>query len=345
MSKMFRLAQFLELKYGLQSEAAASIFPVNQVRIFADAQQDILHAFKHYLMPRVGPAPGSRNPSVGVIRLMSEAGDPDLADLTYKFDMLVASMDQLTVRMFSKKINEIADLMLAIKNTPERNRQVRNNIRLSFRGFSPHTVESALKSYETSMSRIYDLLKKAAKKLHILDPNLTIPKGELPDQRMDLTPDQIIRFMQSTPYFRSAGLDTPEVVQKIMEDPELKELMTTVINAERRGFISKDYATMLQVATDIRKRLEEKNRTNLPFLEREKPAPPILFPEQGTEDLGPGMDPQKLQEFIHRRNEEHEQRLREKRERIKEYEKEKEKEEEELLNKYNSLSFEEWMRK
>ncbi len=88
-----------------------------------------------------------------------------------------------------------------------------------------------------------------------------------------------------TPAAQFYKLDNIDVMQKILQYPETREKLTTLINAIDRGHIPADGPEVMAEARAIKSWLDSKEQTNLPALEQmpEKPGPATLFEEEGEE--------------------------------------------------------------
>jgi hypothetical protein len=255
-NRVVRLAQLLDLKHK---------------PLLAAAKQNILDAFTyHFSDGRKGPL--SKNPKGSIFRALADAGDPMMVKLTYKMDKLVSTMDNIPPNKLLDLVNDLLTIMYQIKNDPDRS--VRNNIRTAFRGHSEAAIKHHLSRFEDSVTRSFSLLQKAGSYLQKLDPEAMVHGGSISPQRGDLTSQEILTFVQRTPTFKSFGLDSMEIIEKILQDPELKSLLTTVINAVNRGVVPADGFAMQTAAAKIKARLDQKNSTNQLFFESNDPLPP-----------------------------------------------------------------------
>ena len=109
--------------------------------------------------------------------------------------------------------------------------------------------------------------------------------GAVSQVRKPLSKEKLRMFML-TPAAQAYGLDNLDVMTGVLEDPELREMLTTVINAVDRGHVPKDGSDIALIAKDIKKRIEDKKKTNLPELAVEKSAPPAASLFESSEEEG-----------------------------------------------------------
>jgi hypothetical protein len=90
-----------------------------------------------------------------------------------------------------------------------------------------------------------------------------------------------------TPGAQQYKLDNIDVMQRILQFPETREKITTLINAIDRGHIPADGPEVMAEAQSIRKWLDVQEKTNVSALEN-KPiftsTAPALFEEEGEEE-------------------------------------------------------------
>jgi hypothetical protein len=83
-----------------------------------------------------------------------------------------------------------------------------------------------------------------------------IIKAKVESQRMPLTKMQLFIFAH-TPVAEKYGLTSIEILQRLLEDPEMREKLTTVINAVHRGHnFPKNGPEILEEAQAIAKRMQ-----------------------------------------------------------------------------------------
>lgn len=247
MHKLVRLARFLQLKYGLQSEAAGPV--VDEARLIASAKQDVMDAFANHFSDAARGAI-SKSPKGSIFRLMGDAGDPLCEKLVYRMDNLVGKIDEMTPSKMLGILNDLLTQLEFMKS--DEDRSVRNNIRKAFKGHSEAAIKSQLARYEDSLKRSHSLLKKAASKLQILRPEAEVTTQTIETQPGELTLAEMTAFVQRTPAFKSHGLDSLEVLAIMNDDPALKRIMTKVINAVNRGLIPVDGFEVQKAAQGIK---------------------------------------------------------------------------------------------
>lgn len=259
--RIVRLAQLIELKYEFQSQAAT--VPVSQDRLLTEVKRDILDVYRNYF---------SRSARDSMLQFAADAGEKKAVDLTYKIDILVKNIDKLSPEKLITSVNEALKLLLEMKNDPEKT--TRQAIRDKLRGHTDRIVQQGLIKYERIMDRAFSVLQKAARQLTIIVPDIVAQPGSISRQKGELTKNRLIYFVLATAPMRDYGVDSLEIVQKILEEPDMKDKLTTLYNAVHRGHIPLDGPEVLTFATEVRRRMEEKSQTNQTALESAE-LPPI----------------------------------------------------------------------
>jgi hypothetical protein len=268
--RIVRLAQLFELKYGLQSQAA--IVPVSQDRLVADVKRDILDVYRNYF---------SRSARDSMLQFAADTGEDKAVALTYRVDVLVKNIDKRSPENLIVALNEILELMLQMKSDPEKT--TRQAIRDKSRGETDRVIQQRLIKYERIMDMAFPALQKAARKLKIIVPDVEVQEGTISRQKGELTKNRLIYFVLASPPLRDYGITSLDIVQKILDEPEMKAKLTTLYNAVHRGHIPLDGPEVLTFATEVKRRMEEKAQTNVPALESPELPPINPQPEKGEE--------------------------------------------------------------
>jgi len=153
---------------------------------------------------------------------------------------------------------------------------------------SERNYRERLKSkFEMIVSRLSSILEREAKKLQTTLPLGTptgLEGGRVEPQRKELSKEKLLMFMR-TPAAQYYGLDNIDIMTKALSYNDVKEKITTLVNAIDRGHLPADGPEVMAETRMIKSRLDSK-QTNLPALEQtpEKPAPPVSLFEQEEED-------------------------------------------------------------
>lgn len=257
MSKVVRLAQLLELKHGLQSRAAE----ISEDRIVKEVKQGVLDAYRNYF---------SRSARDSMFQYAADLREPKSSELVYKMDKLVKDIDELNPQKLIRALNEIVGLMHQMKTDPEKSvRTAIHNSVPSGTEAQRNTRQRLLTKYERSISMAFPALQKLAIKLQVLAPDVEINREDLSHQntRAELSKQQLINFVLATPAFKQHGVDDFAVMEEVLADPEMKQRLTTLINAVQRGRLPIDGLPVQEFALGIKKMLEQRKQTNLPQLE------------------------------------------------------------------------------
>jgi len=268
MQKVVRLAQLLELKYGLQSKAAN----ISEDRIIAEVKRDVLDAFRNYF---------SRSARDSMFQYAADLGEAQSSELVYKMDKLVKDLDKLKPQKLMEALNDVIGLIYQMKQDPTR--AVRNVIHDSVPGGTEsqrNTRQRLLTKYERSMSMAFPALQRAAIKLQVIVPNVAIHEGKISRERSELSKQQLIDFIIATPTFKTYGVDSLDVMEEFLSDPEMRQRLITLINAVKRGHIPLDGSQVQEFARQVKQLHNQRKQTNLPQLEESEPPPQ---PEAGEE--------------------------------------------------------------
>jgi enoyl reductase-like protein len=262
--KIHRLAPVFELKYGLKSLAASTKETLNQVK------KDLVNAYTLYVSQR------SKEP---VLQILANIKEPFSKKLVSSMEEMVANIDNLSASDLFQQVNDMLSHIHLMKE--DKGSKVRNFIHDSVRVTkeSEKNYREHIKSkFEVIVSRLSSILAKQAKALQTLSGlgNTPLSGGAVEPQRKELSKDKILMFMR-TPAAQSYGLDSLEIMARVLSYPDLKEKITTIINAVDRGHTPIDGPEVKAAAAEIMKVFNERQQTNLPALEQapEKPAPPV----------------------------------------------------------------------
>lgn len=269
MNRIVRLAQLLDVKYGLQSRAA--VVPVSQTRVEAEVKRDILDAYRNYF---------SRSARDSMFQYAADQGEDLSSELVYKMDKIVKDIDKLSPDKLMHALNEVLAIMYRMKTDPARS--VRKAIHDSVPGATEtqrNTRDRLLVKYERSISKAFPALQKAAVKLQVLVPDVAVHGGQVSRERGELSKQQLIDFVTATPAFKQYGVSSLDVMGEALDDPDIRQRLITLINAVKRGLVPIDGPQVMDFARQVKQRLDQMKQTNLPALE-EPELPPLPEKEE-----------------------------------------------------------------
>lgn len=220
--KIVRLAKLFELKYNFKSEAASL------QEITNDIKNNIVNAHTLYINSATSKEP--------VLKILANAGEPFSKSLINIMDDTVNNIDELTYLQLFNRINKVLGSIKAIKTDPDK--KVRNfindNVRISKE--SDKNYREHLKSkFEMIIYRISSILEKQAKILQKFIPKETPLAGGIANpERKELSKDKLLMFMH-TPAAQSYGLDSLDTLALVLNDYDLRQKLTTLINSIDRG--------------------------------------------------------------------------------------------------------------
>jgi hypothetical protein len=241
----------------------------------AEVKRDILDSYRNYF---------SRSAKNSMLQYAADKGDPQTVELTYKMDKLVRDIDTTSPVKLIKALNELLGIMYKMKADPAK--AARQAIRDSLRGHPERTIQHYLTTFEGFLSKAFSTLQKAAVKLQVIVPDVAVHGGAISRQRGELAIKDIMDFVKFTPVFRNYGLDSTDVMEQFLQDPELKQRLTTLINSIDRGHAPLDGPEVSRIAQEIKQKLDQKNQknqTNLPALEQPELPPINPEPEKAQE--------------------------------------------------------------
>lgn len=264
--RLIRLAQLLEHKYNLKSEAAAIEDVINSIK------KDIINAYNLYVNSDTAKEP--------VLQILADAGEPFSKALVTAMEKMVSNIDVLaaTPHLLFRHLNKILGAIKSVKSDPEN--KLRESIHSALRGSkeSERNYREHLKSkLEMILSRVSSILEKQAIVLQkFLPKEVPLEGGRVEPQRKELSKEKLLMFMKTPPAQRF-GLDSMDVMTRLLSYPDLKQKITTLINAIDRGHAPLDGPEVSAEAQEIKRLFEERQQTNLPALEQqpEKPFNPL----------------------------------------------------------------------
>lgn len=264
--KLTRLASIFELKYSLKAEAAIQ-------DVINDIKRDIINAYKLYVDAKTAKEPA--------LQIFAEAGEPNAAKIIAYMTAMVAKINELGAKPshLFKAVNKVLEYTTALDKF------------MKTEGFNPERLpneatRNQLNHYKrtlgTVLQRLSYILVKQAKILQKFLPQDVPLSGEeiIPD-RKPISKDKL--RMYGAVLFGSDNLD---IMSKLLEDPEMRERITTLINSIERGNLSARDVKVMEEARHIKNWLAEK--TNVSALDKSPPAklePGNLFEEKGYNTL------------------------------------------------------------
>lgn len=253
-----RFGQLMEVKYNLKTEAIAISEVINNVK------KDIINCYNLYVNSDTAKEP--------VLQILSNHQEPFSKALVSAMEKMVANIDVLgeTPNLLFRHINKILEAIQKIKSDPSKKyrQSIHDIIRVNRE--SEKNYRELLKSkFEMILSRISGILEKQAEILQKFLPSATPLAGGLVEpQRKELSKNKLLMFMK-TPAAHKYGLDNMDVITRLLEDQELKQKITTLINAVDRGHYPKDGPEVNAAAQEIKKIFEDRKKTNLSALEQQ----------------------------------------------------------------------------
>jgi len=211
-------------KKCLTVNAAPSI-PV----IISNVKQALIDAYNNYLNSNTAKEP--------VIQMIADSGEPFCKKLLSDMEGVISNIDELASKpeLLFAAINEILRDIEFVKNDPSKG--VRSFIHDSVVIKKQHHInyrEHLKSKFELVLHRLSSVLEKQAKYLKAFTEKGELEGGSVERERKQLSKEKLLMFMRS-PAAKEYGLDSLDIMEKILADSEMKEKLTTLINAIDRG--------------------------------------------------------------------------------------------------------------
>jgi len=249
--RIVRLANFLELKYDLKSEGAS--LP----EIMEEIKRNLILSYNLYVNSATAKDP--------VLQMIADLGEPFSKSLINNMEKTIANIDKLagSPALLFKMVNGMLGAIQEIKDDPER--RVRNFIHDSIRVTkeSERNYRERVKSkFETILYRLSSILEKQAKILQVFLPkDKPLAGGMITPERKQLSKDKLL-FFSRTPAAKFYGLDSLEVLERVIFYDDLREKLTTLINAIDRGHIPIDGYEIKSATREIMESFKNRDTTN-----------------------------------------------------------------------------------
>ena len=345
--RLIRLAKLLEFKYGAEKPSA----PINQV--LGQIINNIQNVYNLYVNFET-----ANNNSLQIVADSKLPFAVELLDKMSKLMIAAKKSEPLQPADLFRRIKEILDLITVTMGAPK------SPTRLALRQSIKDTVkikrqsdynyrERLMSKFEDAVDRINSILQKQARILKAFVPEeASVGGGNLGRTRMDLSKEKRLMFMK-TPAAQKYGLDNFDVMTRLLSYPDLREKVTTLINAIDRGHLPVDGPEIMAETADIKALFDQKDATNESSLEagedefQQTVRQNVLSP---AEDWSRQMQESKQEKGQERAEEEAAELAKQRmqpliQQRDLEHEKMKKKQlEQDLINKYNGLTLEKWMR-
>lgn len=238
--------------------------PLGQV--MSKIKDEILTNYKNWVMGKYR-----------ALKILAEANEPHAKGLYHMYNDLVANIDSYSPVQIFNRINKILGLIKDMKDNPSGYRNSIHDMVEVSRDSDVNYRERLKGGFETNLMRISFGLDKVRASLKAFVPDAELVGGPVDAQRKTVSKEQLNIFMKG-PIAHFLGLNDHDVMAEALQDHDLKEDITTLINGGRpRDPQFKSKVKAIKDAIELRK------TTNVPALEHtpEKPAPQVsLFEEE-----------------------------------------------------------------
>lgn len=254
--RLFRLAALMDNKYHLISKAATW----NE-----EAKRAVKNAFNLYVNP---DSPSLVEP---ILQMLADSGEPVSKNILSKMNSVVANLDHPNHEKILGLIKDVVDTI-----TPDAKKEVRNFIHTHTKGTTEaqRNHRERLKSkFDTVTVPLVSVLSKIVGRERVL-----------PIRRMELSKEKLLMFSRSAAA-QKYGFDNLEVLTRLLSYPDLRDRLTTLINAVDRGHIPADGPEIMKETGEIKALLAQKAATNEPFLEAGEDEAQEALQQQAPETI------------------------------------------------------------
>lgn len=238
--RIHKLGRLFGAKYSVSNEL------ISQASLKEEVKREILNAYKLYVD---GSSPQNKEP---IIQMLANSDEPICKQVISDMTELVANLDHPKHEKLIALMQRVIDTL-----TPEAILQVREFIQSSTKGTNEaqRNHRERLKSkFEDRVKRLVGILSKMLGKERVLDRT-----------RMPITKEKLLVFMR-TPSAEKYGLDDMDVMTRLLSYPELREKITTLVNAIDRGHMPLDGPEIAKETAELAELFRQK-QSNEPFLE------------------------------------------------------------------------------
>lgn len=238
--RITRLAKFLEAKYYLKSEAHSLS------EVITDVKKALISAYNTYVNSDTAKEP--------VLQMAASIGEPFSNHLIKQMEKTIANIDMLaeSPALLFKQVNNMLGMIQAVKDDPEKS--VRNYLHDAIRATKQSEInyrERFKSKFEMSLYRLSSVLEAQAKLLSVFLPkDAPLAGGVISPERKNLSKEKLLTFTRTTAA-KLYGLDSLVVMEKVLQDDDLRQKLTTLINAIDRGHIPVDGPEIMQATKEI----------------------------------------------------------------------------------------------
>lgn len=360
--KLSILAKVYEAKYGFVSEGAEPSDKKDPVadylaknpptpkaaqvpaQIVAQVKRDITNAYDLYVSSKTAKEP--------VLQMLADAGEKFSKEIVRKFETLVSNIKKNagTIEQIYHSVNEILGL---IKSDLVDSKEVKKNVEESVRVTRQPEVnyrKHVQQKFNMVILRVSSILEKQAKLLKKFIPDAEpLAGGTVERETFGVSKEKLLMFMK-TPAAQKYGLDNMSVMQKLLFFKDLNDKVHKLVMAVDRGHIPRVGPEIDKEVAEIVEAFKLKE-TNVGALEQSRlPNPQLeraliqqkndeIFQKNKEQEMALKYDPS----FV---AQQHEKTVRDEElaERNQDFDRQKQ-EQEDLINKYNSLSFSDWLKR
>jgi regulator of sigma D len=214
--------------------------------VINDVKRDLINAYNLYVDSKKAKEP--------VLQMLADAGEPFCKRLVNEISKTIANIDALAAAppLLFRQLNKILGEISAMKSDPESKVRsfIHDNVKVTKE--SERNYREHLKSkFEMILHRLSSILEKQAKILRAFMPTAApLAGGMVEPERKELSKEKLLMFTR-TPAAQAHGLDSLDVMERVLFYPDLKQKLTTLINAIDRGHVPADGPEIMQATKEI----------------------------------------------------------------------------------------------
>lgn len=257
MKSLNKLAFIINLKYAAEAEKSAA-------DVWSNIRKEIIGIYTLYVNPNTA------RPAYSALgKLATIIDEPLSKSIIQLFQEVVENLDDYSLEKLANRLKKISDIIESF--LPGGDSALRHKVRSYVHDRADkHSREKIKNELDAVLVKMARPLSKVRSQVEAI-----LQRGELVEisnrepQRKELSDQQWFMF-SFTPEAQALGLDDREMLRKILEYPDLKQQLTTIVNAILRGRVSNQVPDFSKEVSEIIKAYNiRKDKDNSALFEEE----------------------------------------------------------------------------
>lgn len=226
--KLKALASVIKIKYAAKSDSELS-------DIVKTLKYNIVNGYNLYVNPQK-----AKQPIFGY--LVQQINEPMSKAIISVYTDVVDNIDTYSLDKIYNRLNKIQAAITEFDTDEEKRLKIRGYIHDSMpwktqadknkREFTKQQFSKHLSRVSSTLAEVLPILQK------MILTEVPVAGDRVDSQRKELPKQRLLNFIYS-PEAQELGLDDLDMMEKIIDYPDLKQQLTTIINAIDRGRVSK----------------------------------------------------------------------------------------------------------